>query len=69
MTPLIKPKYENTPVLVKLAIRNKAVSKPSLSIAKKTNKNNARPEPATAILTEFSISFRSLTLLASQKIT
>ena len=38
-------------------------------IEKKTKRNRAKPEPAIAFLTEFSISLRSLTCFANQKIT
>ena len=68
IAPMKKPKYEKLPVFVTLAIRNKAVSKPSLKIEKKTKRKSAKPEPAIASLTDFSISFRSLTCFANQKI-
>ena len=61
--------YENEPSIEKLLIRKIAVSNPSLRMAKNTNKNKAKLDPATAVLTELSISFLSLTCLASQKIT
>ena len=48
MIPTEKPKYENVPVLVRLAIKNKAVSNPSLRIAKNTNKNKAKLDPDLA---------------------
>jgi hypothetical protein len=42
--PAKKPKYEKLPVILKLPIRNKAVSKPSLNMAKKTTRKTPQPE-------------------------
>ena len=39
------------------------------AVEKNTNKKRANPDPAIAVLTEFSISSLSLTCFASQKIT
>ena len=59
--PVINPIYEKDPVIEKLEIKNTAVSKPSLKIAKKTTKNTPQEDSSIAFKVFPSSSFLSLT--------
>ncbi len=67
--PPIKPEYENDSVIEKLPIRNIAVSKPSLKIAKNMMRKIPQPALSTAWLASSFKAAVAPTCFESQKIT